>query len=77
MFYHLRMTFDPDIVGLLCDNGIKGFVIRCYGAGGIPERARAAFGKVIAKGAAHCRRNRLIILHIALCNPAVPLSSEN
>ena len=47
----MHPSFDPDIVGLLCDNGIKGLVIRCYGAGGIPERARAAFGKVITKGA--------------------------
>ena len=27
--------------------------------------------------ATHCRRNRLIVLHIALCNPAVLLSSAN
>ena len=47
----MHPSFDPDIIAMLYDRGIKGFVIRCYGAGGIPERARAAFGKVIAKGA--------------------------
>lgn len=47
----MHPSFNADIIGLLYDNGIKGFVIRCYGAGGMPEKVRAAIGKVIAKGA--------------------------
>ncbi len=47
----MHPSFNADIIRLLYDNGIKGFVIRCYGAGGMPEKLRAALGKVIAKGA--------------------------
>lgn len=47
----MHPSFDPDMIALLYDGGIKGFVIRCYGAGGMPEKVRAALGAVIAKGA--------------------------
>ena len=39
------------MIKMLYEGGIKGFVIRCYGAGGIPEKVRAALGRVIAVGA--------------------------
>lgn len=47
----MHPSFDPEIIRLLYSAGIRGFVIRCYGAGGIPEKTREAFGEVIAKGA--------------------------
>lgn len=47
----MHPSFNADIIVLLYDSGIKGFVIRCYGAGGMPEKVRAALGVVIAKGA--------------------------
>ena len=47
----MHPSFDPDIIAMLYDRGIKGFVIRCYGAGGMPENVRAALAEVIAKGA--------------------------
>ena len=39
------------MIKMLYEGGIRGFVIRCYGAGGIPERVRAALGRAIAGGA--------------------------
>ena len=47
----MHPSFNPDLVGMLYAGGIRGFVIRCYGAGGMPEKVRAALGEVIAKGA--------------------------
>ena len=47
----MHPSFNPDLVGMLYEGGIRGFVIRCYGAGGIPEKVRAALGRVIAVGA--------------------------
>lgn len=47
----MHPSFSPEMIGLLYGGGIKGFVIRCYGAGGIPEKVRAALGEVITKGA--------------------------
>lgn len=47
----MHPSFNPYMIALLYDSGIRGFVIRCYGAGGMPEKVRAALGTVIAKGA--------------------------
>lgn len=47
----MHPSFEPDIISLLYEGGTRGFVIRCYGAGGMPEKVRTALGKVIAKGA--------------------------
>ena len=47
----MHPSFNPDMIKMLYEGGIRGFVIRCYGAGGIPERVRAALGRVIAVGA--------------------------
>lgn len=47
----MHPSFNPDLVGMLYAGGIRGFVIRCYGAGGMPEKVRAALGRVIAVGA--------------------------
>ena len=47
----MHPSFNPELVGMLYAGGIRGFVIRCYGAGGMPEKVRAALGTVIAKGA--------------------------
>lgn len=47
----MHPSFNPDMIALLYDSGIRGFVIRCYGAGGMPEKVRAALGAVIVKGA--------------------------
>lgn len=47
----MHPSFNPDMIKMLYEGGIRGFVIRCYGAGGIPERVRAALGRVISVGA--------------------------
>lgn len=47
----MHPSFNPDMIKMLYEGGIRGFVIRCYGAGGIPERVRAALGRAIAGGA--------------------------
>ena len=51
VFLDMHPSFNPDMIKMLYEGGISGFVIRCYGAGGIPERVRAALGRVIAVGA--------------------------
>lgn len=47
----MHPSFNPDMIKMLYEGGIRGFVIRCYGAGGIPEKVRAALGRAIAGGA--------------------------
>ena len=47
----MHPSFNPDMIKMLYEGGIRGFVIRCYGAGGIPEKVRAALGRVISVGA--------------------------
>ncbi len=47
----MHPSFSSDKITLLYGAGIRGFVIRCYGAGGMPEKVRTALGKVIANGA--------------------------
>lgn len=41
----MHPSFNPDMIKMLYEGGIRGFVIRCYGAGGIPERVRGALAE--------------------------------
>lgn len=47
----MHPSFSSDMITLLYGAGVRGFIIRCYGAGGMPEKVRAALSKVIANGA--------------------------